>query len=260
MQHHPHKPPNNRSFTVKSCVQRSRAAPTPHPHHLQCNRDQHRQHQHEGDHLPVLPMMIGMTGGLVAPSPVHPNPRPTCMHKLAMNTHWGSWKHQHAARMHSFSAQWRYEGGGARMLCRACITMVLDIAHVILCMGIKTITIITQENAAKPEGLPPSQGGKYVGFGSTPAPAPQRAGAVDNVTTMLSKTVLDVTNVAGWPFWGVYPVGTALNTASFTLFFTHFGGKTKQKQPPSSPPPPPQQALRCVRQAVRFRMGVWWRM
>lgn len=31
------------------------------------------------------------------------------------------------------------------------------------------------ENAHRPEGLPPSQGGKYVGFGS--APAPQRPGA-----------------------------------------------------------------------------------
>lgn len=30
------------------------------------------------------------------------------------------------------------------------------------------------ENESKPEGLPPSQGGKYVGFGSSPAPAPRR--------------------------------------------------------------------------------------
>ncbi|KAA8518875.1 hypothetical protein F0562_016351 [Nyssa sinensis] len=29
------------------------------------------------------------------------------------------------------------------------------------------------ENESRPEGLPPSQGGKYVGFGSTPAPMPQ---------------------------------------------------------------------------------------
>ncbi|XP_047954944.1 probable ADP-ribosylation factor GTPase-activating protein AGD6 [Salvia hispanica] len=28
------------------------------------------------------------------------------------------------------------------------------------------------ENQSRPEGLPPSQGGKYVGFGSTPSPAP----------------------------------------------------------------------------------------
>lgn len=30
-----------------------------------------------------------------------------------------------------------------------------------------------QENESRPEGLPPSQGGKYVGFGSMPAQAPR---------------------------------------------------------------------------------------
>ena len=30
-----------------------------------------------------------------------------------------------------------------------------------------------QENESRPEGLLPSQGGKYVGFGSTPAPVPR---------------------------------------------------------------------------------------
>lgn len=30
-----------------------------------------------------------------------------------------------------------------------------------------------QENESRPEGLPPSQGGKYVGFGSSPAPVPR---------------------------------------------------------------------------------------
>ncbi|ONK62309.1 uncharacterized protein A4U43_C07F2570 [Asparagus officinalis] len=30
-----------------------------------------------------------------------------------------------------------------------------------------------QENDSRPEGLPPSQGGKYVGFGSSPTPAPR---------------------------------------------------------------------------------------
>ncbi|KAG2259820.1 hypothetical protein Bca52824_079114 [Brassica carinata] len=29
------------------------------------------------------------------------------------------------------------------------------------------------ENESKPEGLPPSQGGKYVGFGSSHGPAPR---------------------------------------------------------------------------------------
>lgn len=33
------------------------------------------------------------------------------------------------------------------------------------------------ENESKPEGIPPSQGGKYVGFGSSPAPSANRNGA-----------------------------------------------------------------------------------
>lgn len=33
------------------------------------------------------------------------------------------------------------------------------------------------DNASRPDDLPPSQGGKYAGFGSTPTPAPQNAGA-----------------------------------------------------------------------------------
>ncbi|KAK1270580.1 ADP-ribosylation factor GTPase-activating protein AGD7 [Acorus gramineus] len=38
------------------------------------------------------------------------------------------------------------------------------------------------ENHSKPEGLPPSQGGKYVGFGSSPAPAPMpRSGSQGDV-------------------------------------------------------------------------------
>ncbi|KAL5653038.1 hypothetical protein ACJX0J_038496, partial [Zea mays] len=32
------------------------------------------------------------------------------------------------------------------------------------------------ENESKPEGIPPSQGGKYVGFGSSPAPSANRNG------------------------------------------------------------------------------------
>ncbi|KAG6412020.1 hypothetical protein SASPL_124678 [Salvia splendens] len=35
------------------------------------------------------------------------------------------------------------------------------------------------ENQSRPEGLPPSQGGKYVGFGSTPSPAPVRNNGSD---------------------------------------------------------------------------------
>lgn len=42
------------------------------------------------------------------------------------------------------------------------------------------------ENSGRAEGLPPSQGGKYVGFGSTPAPAPQQPRAVDDLTSIFS--------------------------------------------------------------------------
>eukprot|EP00892_Ulva_mutabilis_P007381 jgi/Ulvmu1/5014/UM021_0031.1 len=48
------------------------------------------------------------------------------------------------------------------------------------------------ENAGRTEGVHPSQGGKYVGFGSTPSPAEQGAGAgmggagVNEITSMLS--------------------------------------------------------------------------
>ncbi|KAI7846015.1 hypothetical protein COHA_000553 [Chlorella ohadii] len=59
------------------------------------------------------------------------------------------------------------------------------------------------ENATRPEGLPPSQGGKYVGFGSTPAPRPSSAGAggapinVDEVTQMFSKGLSSLGQLAG---------------------------------------------------------------
>lgn len=56
-----------------------------------------------------------------------------------------------------------------------------------------------QENANKPEGLPPSQGGKYVGFGSTPN-VPQRSagggGGVDDLTSMLSMGLTKLTHVS----------------------------------------------------------------
>jgi ADP-ribosylation factor GTPase-activating protein 1 len=57
-----------------------------------------------------------------------------------------------------------------------------------------------QENSARPEGLPPSQGGKYVGFGSAPAPraAPGGgAGATDDVGLLLSKGLQTLTVAAG---------------------------------------------------------------
>jgi ADP-ribosylation factor GTPase-activating protein 1 len=59
-----------------------------------------------------------------------------------------------------------------------------------------------QENASKPEGLAPSQGGKYVGFGSTPAAPPRRSnqgvpGNVDDVTEILSKGLSGLGSLAG---------------------------------------------------------------
>ncbi|KAJ9510947.1 hypothetical protein QJQ45_027826, partial [Haematococcus lacustris] len=60
-----------------------------------------------------------------------------------------------------------------------------------------------QENANKPDNLPPSQGGKFVGFGSTPAPAPRATqgtaaglASVEDVTHMLSKGLTSLTYVA----------------------------------------------------------------
>ena len=58
------------------------------------------------------------------------------------------------------------------------------------------------ENANKPEGLAPSQGGKYVGFGSTPAAPPRRTNQgvpanVDDVTEILSKGLSGLGTLAG---------------------------------------------------------------
>jgi len=59
-----------------------------------------------------------------------------------------------------------------------------------------------QENAARPEGLPPNQGGKYIGFGSAPAPAARPGGSgsgrgSEEVSQMLSKGLQTLTVVAG---------------------------------------------------------------
>lgn len=60
-----------------------------------------------------------------------------------------------------------------------------------------------QENQSKPDHLPPSQGGKYVGFGSTPPPRPSpgRGGppvaGVEDVTQLLSKGLAGLGQVAG---------------------------------------------------------------
>jgi ADP-ribosylation factor GTPase-activating protein 1 len=61
------------------------------------------------------------------------------------------------------------------------------------------------ENASRPEGLPPSQGGKYVGFGSAPAPRPgggagglgPGASGIDDVGVLLSKGLQTLSVAAG---------------------------------------------------------------
>ncbi|KAG2483137.1 hypothetical protein HYH03_017983 [Edaphochlamys debaryana] len=54
-----------------------------------------------------------------------------------------------------------------------------------------------QENNSRPDHLPPSQGGKYVGFGSAPAPkAAGGGGGVEDLTTLLSSTLTTVSRAA----------------------------------------------------------------
>ncbi|WCJ28280.1 ADP-ribosylation factor GTPase-activating protein AGD7 [Euphorbia peplus] len=43
------------------------------------------------------------------------------------------------------------------------------------------------ENDSRPEGLPPSQGGKYVGFGSSPAPSQRNVNAQPDVLSVVSQ-------------------------------------------------------------------------
>eukprot|EP00879_Flechtneria_rotunda_P023863 GHRR01025272.1.p1 GENE.GHRR01025272.1~~GHRR01025272.1.p1 ORF type:complete len:274 (+),score=127.25 GHRR01025272.1:346-1167(+) len=55
-----------------------------------------------------------------------------------------------------------------------------------------------QENSSKPDHLPPNQGGKYVGFGSTQPPrSPTPTHGVDDVTALLSKGLSSLGQVAG---------------------------------------------------------------
>ena len=60
-----------------------------------------------------------------------------------------------------------------------------------------------QENASKPEGLPPNQGGKYVGFGSGGSALPPRrghgGGGLDDVSLALSKGFSHLSTAAGEP-------------------------------------------------------------
>lgn len=64
------------------------------------------------------------------------------------------------------------------------------------------------ENQTRPDHLPPSQGGKYVGFGSAPPPRPSQAAPVDEVGALLSKG-LQLAGVAAAQAGTVVRSGTA---------------------------------------------------
>lgn len=114
----------------------------------------------------------------------------------------------------------------------------------------RTAPFSLQENATKPEGLPPSQGGKYVGFGSAPAPRPKpAAGGVDDLTNLLSSTLTTVTRAAETAAKSATLAVKrwAPNRSSAQAFQTVRGprGSTLQTplftfHAPASPPAPPQ--------------------
>lgn len=54
------------------------------------------------------------------------------------------------------------------------------------------------DNAARPEDLPPSQGGKYAGFGSTPTPAKNDNQGVPNFEELQKDPVAALTKGFGW--------------------------------------------------------------
>lgn len=54
-----------------------------------------------------------------------------------------------------------------------------------------------EENARRPEGIKPSEGGKYVGFGSTPPPRANPSSNGDDITAMLSKGWSSLSQLAG---------------------------------------------------------------
>lgn len=72
-------------------------------------------------------------------------------------------------------------------------------SHAIICT--ENANAAAQENASKPEGLPPSQGGKYVGFGSGAPPArrgnPVGSSGLDDVSQVLTKGFSQLSTVAG---------------------------------------------------------------
>lgn len=48
-----------------------------------------------------------------------------------------------------------------------------------------------EENQHRPEGIPPSQGGKYVGFGSSPAPMQRNTNQQGDVLSVVSQVIVD---------------------------------------------------------------------
>lgn len=57
------------------------------------------------------------------------------------------------------------------------------------------------ENESRPEGLPPSQGGKYVGFGSSPAPSSQRSNPQNDYFSVVSQVFELFELVCFWLFF-----------------------------------------------------------
>lgn len=54
------------------------------------------------------------------------------------------------------------------------------------------------DNASRPDDLPPSQGGKYAGFGNTPAPSQSNQGAAPNFEELQKDPVAALTKGFGW--------------------------------------------------------------
>lgn len=54
------------------------------------------------------------------------------------------------------------------------------------------------ENASRPEDLPPSQGGKYAGFGNTPAPAPASQGGIPGLDDLQKDPMAALSKGFGW--------------------------------------------------------------
>lgn len=54
------------------------------------------------------------------------------------------------------------------------------------------------DNAARPDNVPPSQGGKYSGFGSTPGPAAQKQGSAPTFDEVQKDPMAAITKGFGW--------------------------------------------------------------